>query len=93
MSKILKVTEELLKDPLLNKGTFLVVELLHDHNQLELQTVPKGTRGIITGTKLGDGGHVFVFPHSVLKEKVKAFSDGDVRVIQKQDFIPLGRIG
>lgn len=69
-------------DAISAKGKFAVVELLDEHHQRECTPVPKGTRGILTGGNMASGGYVFLFPHSVLREPVKSFRDGDIRILK-----------
>lgn len=85
----LKVTQELL-NTIGRKGTYLAVELNETHHQDDCSDVPANTKGIITSTRGKDW--VFVFPHSILKER-KVFSDGDVRIVPSSKLKILGRVG
>lgn len=84
-----KVTEQALKNVGM-KGKYLVVELTEDHHQDGCLTVPAGTRGVIKASS--PPVLFFVFPHTVLNEKIKAFSDGDVRIIDTKKWKAVGRI-
>ena len=72
-------------------GIKLVVELIQDHVQDGCTTVPKGTLGIIDGIK-PSGECIFKFPHKVLPNDKKAWIDGHIRVITKDEYKALGRI-
>jgi hypothetical protein len=77
-----------------NKGKYLAVELLHEHQQEGCTPVPAGTRGIITAKgAVAKNAHerIFLFPHTVLNE-TKVFKDGDIRVLVESDYKALGRI-
>lgn len=82
MPKVLE--QHLLDDSLSKQGQYAVGELVLDHAQLDLAIVPKGTRGLLTAMRNFEV--VFLFPHSVLPNELRAFSDGHVRVV------PLSRI-
>lgn len=82
---------QLTDDKISLKGKYLVIELIEDHIQKDCNTVPRGTRGIIT--TFTKHGNVFLFPHSILNEEIISFSDGDIRIIQdRSKYKALGRI-
>lgn len=87
MPKVL--TQHLLDDQLSARGKYAVGELLLDHSQLDLTVVPKGTRGLLTAMRNFEV--VFLFPHSVLPNDLRAFSDGHVRVVPLSRIRILGR--
>ena len=73
------------------RGKYAVAELIVGHEQARCITVPKGTRGILTN-KGADGKYVFLFPHTVLRQKPKLFRDGDLRVVPPDRYKIIGRI-
>lgn len=72
------------------KGKYAVAELLFEHAQARCSPVPAGTRGIITATTLR--GDIFLFPHTVLNERIKSFRDGELRIVPKTGYRIIGRI-
>lgn len=78
------LAKHLTDEAIQQNGKYLVVELTADHVQPNCTPVPAGTRGIIVGrglVQVNAGQMVFLFPHSVLNEPVKSFTDGDLRVL------------
>lgn len=86
-----KITNaHLTNDKLSKKGKYLVVELIEDHEQNGCEIVPAGTRGIIVASYMKEKEHAFLFPHDVLPNDLKVWSDGHIRIIK--NYKPLGRI-
>ncbi len=90
MVKALKVTLELLADAG-SKGKYLAARTKELHQQQGCADLPAGTPGMITGRS--PKGCIFVFPHSVLPDEMKVFSDGHVRIIPWSRLEPYGRVG
>lgn len=74
------------------KGKFPVAELLVEHVQKDCTPVPKGTRGLITSVNWENGKNVFLFPHAVLPDEMRVFSDGHIRIVPSSDYKIIGRV-
>lgn len=90
MSKRLKPSH-LTDDKLKPNGKYLVIELTEDHHQNACTPVPKGTRCITTW---GVSGILIRFPHEVLPNDLKVWSDCHLRVLKHDQkyYKPIGRI-
>ena len=76
------------------QGTHLFGELIQDHvdaphPHVTAYVIPAGTRVVINGRK----GHktVIMFPHDVVNDPIKCFTDGDMRVVDWSNIQVLGR--